>query len=417
MKTIFVLAVLLGGLTALPAPAQVPVAPAVSGDQAYSSEQLATLLGPIALYPDPLIAEMLPAATLPTQIVMADRYVASGGDPDQIDQQPWDASVKALARYPTVLKWMDDNLNWTTDLGQAFLSQQQEVMDSIQRLRASAQNYGNLPSTPQQQVVVDDGTIEILPTDPQVIYVPEYAPDTVYYESSFGAPFITFGLGFPIGFWLNCDFDWHHRNFVVWNRDHPRPNGWWRERPDDRAASFGRYTRSWQPDNRRGFIPGNRRGFTAGSRGDRGWGRPTLDSAPRNLSRPAGNPAAPAHDMPQQRPPAHNDMPQQRPPAHNDVPQQRPPAHNAPTINPPRQAPNPNPPRSAPAMDRHGPPANPPPPNGALIGVQSARETRTVSERGRQSMQRVPPSAPASHPAPAPSNGGGRHDSDPKAKR
>ena len=79
--------------------------------------QLDQLLGPIALYPDPLIAQILPASTLPTQIVLADRYVSGGGDPNQIDQQPWDASVQALARYPNVLKWMDDNLNWTTEAG------------------------------------------------------------------------------------------------------------------------------------------------------------------------------------------------------------------------------------------------------------------------------------------------------------
>ena len=106
--------------------------------QPLSGEQLDQLLGPIALYPDPLIAQILPASTLPTQIVMADRYISGGGDPNQIDQQPWDASVQALARYPNVLKWMDDNLNWTTELGQAFLNQQQDVMDSIQRLRQSA---------------------------------------------------------------------------------------------------------------------------------------------------------------------------------------------------------------------------------------------------------------------------------------
>src|ERR1035441_10423431 len=84
--------------------------------------QLDQLLGPIALYPDPLIAEILPASTLPTQIVLADRYITGGGDPNQIGQQPWDASVQAVARYPSVLKWMDDNLNLTTELGQAFLN-------------------------------------------------------------------------------------------------------------------------------------------------------------------------------------------------------------------------------------------------------------------------------------------------------
>jgi hypothetical protein len=91
--------------------------------QALSAAQLDQLLGPIALYPDPLIAEILPASTLPTQIVLADRYITGGGDPNQIGQQPWDASVQAVARYPSVLKWMDDNLNWTTQAGQVFLNQ------------------------------------------------------------------------------------------------------------------------------------------------------------------------------------------------------------------------------------------------------------------------------------------------------
>ena len=83
---------------------------------------------------------------------------------------------------------MDDNLAWTTALGQAFLYQQQDVMDSIQRLRAQAQALGNLQSTPQENVVVDDGTIEILPANPQVIYVPVYQPDVVYFQRPYGTP-------------------------------------------------------------------------------------------------------------------------------------------------------------------------------------------------------------------------------------
>src|SRR5271169_1736929 len=114
---------------------QTAVPPPMPAYQPLSDAQLDQLLGPIALYPDPLIAQILPASTLPTQIVLADRYVTGGGDPNQIDQQPWDASVQALARYPEVLKWMDDNLGWTTQLGQAFLNQQPAVMESIQRLR------------------------------------------------------------------------------------------------------------------------------------------------------------------------------------------------------------------------------------------------------------------------------------------
>src|SRR5215469_5445722 len=134
--------------------------------QPLSDQQLDELLGPIALYPDPLLAVLLPAATFPAQIVLADRYVAGGGDPYTIDWQPWDPSVQALAHYPSVLKYMDDNLGWTTELGQAFTYQQPQVMDSIQRLRLSAQNFGNLVSTPQEQVVDYGGEIEILPAEP-----------------------------------------------------------------------------------------------------------------------------------------------------------------------------------------------------------------------------------------------------------
>jgi hypothetical protein len=94
--------------TALSVLAQMAVQPPMSAYQPLTAAQLDQLLGPIALYPDPLIAQILPASTLPTQIVLADRYVSGGGDPNQIRQQPWDASVQAMARYTNVLKWMDE---------------------------------------------------------------------------------------------------------------------------------------------------------------------------------------------------------------------------------------------------------------------------------------------------------------------
>ena len=108
MKFSYKIAVLLCVLvgTAMFIRAQVPVPPPAPANQLLSDAQLDQLLGPIALYPDPLIAEVLPASTLPTQIVLADRYVTGGGDPNQIAQQPWDASVQAMAHYPKVLKWM-----------------------------------------------------------------------------------------------------------------------------------------------------------------------------------------------------------------------------------------------------------------------------------------------------------------------
>jgi len=146
-----------------------PPAPVVA---LRSAPDLETMVGPIALYPDPLIAQILPAATLPAQIVMANRYVTGGYDLNQIDVQPWDQSVKAVARYPDVLRMMDSSLDWTTALGQAFLYQPQDVMNAIQRLRAQALALGNLQSNPQQQVISDNGILEILPANPTVVYVP-----------------------------------------------------------------------------------------------------------------------------------------------------------------------------------------------------------------------------------------------------
>jgi hypothetical protein len=341
--------------------------------QPLSYQQLDQLLGPIALYPDPLIALILPASTLPTQIVLADRYVSGGGDPNQIDQQPWDPSVQALARYPNVLKWMDDNLYWTTEVGQAFLNQQEDVMDSIQRLRQSAYNVGNLQSTPQQQVINDGGYIEIVPADPQVIYVPVYQPDQVYYQTDYGPPFITFGIGFPIGVWLNWDFDWGHHHIIVWGRDHPRPLNWWHE--PARQRNTGQVT-VWHPQNYPGTVGVNR--------GDRGYGvnnrtvvakqsvvatvgRSVSDTAaPRQIPAPAARLEAPA---------IRSSMPVARP---------------------------------TPAPVEHQAPISRPESTGAFIGIQSSHDTRTYSDRGQQSMQIVTHSEPVSRSAPAmPSGGGG----------
>ena len=253
-KSIFTAMLLVFLSPGIIARAQIPAPPPAPEAQLRSSAELDQMLGPIALYPDPLIAQILPAATLPSEIVLADRYVNGGGDPNLIDQQPWDPSVKALARYPTVLKWMDDNLAWTTALGQAFLAQQQDVMDSIQRLRAQAQALGNLQSTPQENVITDNGTIEILPANPQVIYVPVYQPDMVYFQRPFGSPFISFGLGFAVGAWLNYDFDWHNHHLIVWGHGQPRPADWWSRRPSERPRVELAHATVWQPRNRPGLA-------------------------------------------------------------------------------------------------------------------------------------------------------------------
>ncbi|MEI8341740.1 MAG: DUF3300 domain-containing protein, partial [Verrucomicrobiota bacterium] len=191
--------------------AQVPAPPVSTEPQKLTAAELDALLGPIALYPDPLVAIILPASATPSDVVIADRMVASKADPATIEQQPWDPSVKALTHYPDVLKWMDDNLPWTTSVGNAFVNQPTDVMNSIQQLRAKAKAAGNLTSNPQQTVEQQDEKIVIVPAEPAVIYVPQYDPQIVYVQSATPvvAPLITFGAGLAMGAWLSNGCNWY----------------------------------------------------------------------------------------------------------------------------------------------------------------------------------------------------------------
>jgi len=176
-----------------------------------------TLVAPIALYPDPLIALILPASTVPSDIAAAAAYLVQYGDMTRIDSQPWDPSVRALAHYPTVITWMADNMDWTQALGAAFLASPAGVMDSVQRLRARALAAGALVSTPQQQVYMDNDEIEIVPAQPDAVYIPVYDESVVYSEDpyyGYGGPFENFGEAYPAGAWLSYAFDW--RRHRVW---------------------------------------------------------------------------------------------------------------------------------------------------------------------------------------------------------
>lgn len=372
MKNLLTLAVLLGlfPIATLSLSAQTDEPPAAQPYQPLADQDLDTLIKPIALYPDPLIGQVLAAATLPTQIVLADRYVEGGGDPNAIASQPWDASVQSIAHYPTVLKWLDDNLDWTTELGEAFANQQSDVMNSIQRLRATAQNLGNLQSTPQQQVTDDGANIEIVPTDPDVIYVPVYDPDVIYVDS--GGPFITFGVGFAIGWWLNCDFDWDHRHMIQWDHDHPRPSNWWHERGDRRAAGFAGHTSVWHPSNNR---PGgiNVRG------GDRGWNNL---AANRSVARPG-------------QVGGHENRPDENRGGN---------VHVGPTVGQSRP--------SAPQGQHFDSPARAPEPSSdGFVGNQSSQAARESSDRGQQSMGEVQRPGAGSAARAEPSGGGSFHSS------
>src|ERR1700676_737441 len=173
----------------------------------FSPEQLDNLLSPIALYPDPLLAQVFVAATFPDQVEEAARYVRSYGQ-NGIDDQNWDVSVRAVAHYPTVIEMMSDKIDWTTSLGQAYVNQSTDVASSVQNLRHLARRAGNLDSSAQQEVLEHDNYIAISPYQPEYIYVPVYDPAIIYYRRPYYGPAITFGVGFPIGAWLNLDFRW-----------------------------------------------------------------------------------------------------------------------------------------------------------------------------------------------------------------
>jgi Protein of unknown function (DUF3300) len=225
-----------------PQPDQQPPAQGPASSQ-QSPEQLEQLVAPIALYPDSLVAQILAASTFPEQVVEADRWVQNNPDlkgdalAQAADQQAWDRSVKALTAFPSVLGNMDKNISWTSSLGDAYYNQQQDVMDAIQVMRQRAEQAGNLKSTEQQTVTNPYPDIDIQPTNPDVVYVPAYDPWVIYggplspwpewYEYPgiwFGGPYLSFGVGFGIGFfggfgwgWPHWGFDWHN-HYPIYNR-------------------------------------------------------------------------------------------------------------------------------------------------------------------------------------------------------
>ena len=244
---------------AFPPSVSVPAAGESSALAPLNAEQLDQLLGPIALYPDALIALILPAATFPADVVLAARYLKDNRNEfGQIENRAWDDSVKSLAHYPDVLNWLDDNLLWTKQLGEAFATQPAEVMNAIQRLRARARAAGTLVDTPQQQVLVQPDVIRIVPAQPDVIYVPYYDPQIVYVEQPvyYPRPMMSFSIGWGVGSWLAYDFDWHRRSIWVGDR-HRRWSGghdWHRPivpiPPVTQTVVVTRTARPWQPGPR-----------------------------------------------------------------------------------------------------------------------------------------------------------------------
>ena len=203
--------------------AQGQVSPADVGNRALSqapvltSAQLADLVAPIALYPDALLSQVLVASTYPLEVVQAQQWLRRNdrlqgqGLMDAARQQPWDASVQGLVAFPDALSTLNEDIQWTTALGNAFLAQESDVMVAVQRLRTRAQAAGRLSSNPQQTVsaVAQEGrtVIEIVPADPQVIYVPQYDPYYVWGAPAWSAyPALSYGYGYGYGPGINVGF-------------------------------------------------------------------------------------------------------------------------------------------------------------------------------------------------------------------
>jgi Protein of unknown function (DUF3300) len=214
-------------LAYLPLRSQTPApSPQTKDSSKIPPDQLDSLVAPIALYPDPLLAQALAASTYPLEIIQLQQWLDKNKNlkdkalADAVSKESWDPSIQALAALPDVVKRLADDIQWTTDLGNAFLAQQSDVMDAVQRMRKKAQDKGNLKSTEQQkvetQVIESKSVIIVEQADPQVVYVPSYDPVVVY-----GAPIypyppiyyppagyyaagmaISFGIGVAMGaFW------------------------------------------------------------------------------------------------------------------------------------------------------------------------------------------------------------------------
>ena len=349
-----------------PPPGQAPPPPPGAAAAPLSPQQLDQMLAPVALYPDPLLMEVLTAATYPLEVSQA---AAWAQDPNNarltgdalsaaLANQDWDPSVKSLVPFPQVLQMMAGNLAWLQGLGDAFLAQQSDVMDSVQRLRRAAQGAGGLASGPQESVVTADGMIVIEPANPQMVYLPCYGvgiygpwPYAAFppialalWSGCVPGPGIVFGVGFPIVPWLWGWGEWDWRN----HRIHVDAGRF--DRIDPRREHFS--GTSWTHD------AAHRRGV------------PYRDPATRARFAPArGQAPAPSRD-----------------------------ARGFPA--PPPAAPPPK----APAAPAAPPPPAARAPSPAFAGASNGANARIDSARGHQSLAAPPPraAAPPRAPAPAP---------------
>lgn len=253
--------------------------------QPLTPDELDQLVAPVALYPDALLAQVLAASTYPTQVVDADRWMQSydNSPPQQLAEMangmPWDPSVKSLTAFPSVLDNLARNMDWTTQLGNAYYNQPQDVMEAVQAMRQQAYNSGYLRSTPQLQVDYSPGYIEIMPANPNVVYVPYYDPWNVYgpvihpwYRYYAPRPpryvvydglAIGFGVGITIGAFSRWGWGWGHWRPDWRNREiyHGRDRYISRSRSVFNRGHFGDFDRHYDRSDFRRDHQGHARGY------------------------------------------------------------------------------------------------------------------------------------------------------------
>jgi Protein of unknown function (DUF3300) len=295
--------------TAIPEPAE---AVQVPENSMFTREELEKLLAPIALYPDPLLAQLLPASAYPVQIVQVQRWLdknqalVAKKEFSGIDNQDWDPALKALARFPEIVKKMNADLDWTTDLGGAEVNQPQDVAEVIQALRTKAEAAGTLKTTDQQTVErmealapessapqgatapqAEASYITIQPTDPSTVYVPTYDPVAAYQPYTGIAPLLGFGAGIAVGaLWNN--------NYWNWGTGAIYPPTWagysgWRGNGNNgninvgNNVNIGNSTKPWRPNSSYRPGMGSKPGIGANRPG--GVGRPGRSGG---VGRPGG---------------------------------------------------------------------------------------------------------------------------------
>jgi hypothetical protein len=252
--------------------AALPAAAQEGAATGFSKEQLEQIVAPIALYPDSLLTQVMMASTYPLEVVDADRWLKQNKSmqgsalESALKEKSWDPSVKGLCTLPDVVAKMSENLDWTQDLGDAFLGQKAELMDAVQRMRGKAYDAGNLKST-QQQVVTQqpDKIIVIEQSAPEVVYVPSYSPTVVYgawsYPSYYYPPMyappppgyglLTFGVGMAVGaaIWGDSNWGWGHGDVDIdvnnYNNFNRNTNVNWQ---NNQIANRSGNKASWQHD-------------------------------------------------------------------------------------------------------------------------------------------------------------------------